>query len=470
MREYYIFPLLFFAIVLTSGCRDKEPPLVAIVSPEDGSLVGDSVPVVIEVRDNSDVYYADLYIDDVYVDRLYGEAGTYMWLTDSLQHFSEHRLRAEAVDMALNDTVSDAISVTVIHPGTMRWQLQLNGYVQGCPAVGADGTVYVTIVESYPGYCYLLAINPDGSQKWQCQIGGGEATSPVIGPDGTIYAWAWISSGMYTTSNFSAIHPTGAPVWEIRNVSGCPAIGADGAIYLGGEEGLHVYNPDGSLRCVYELPYRVYNPAIGADGTIYFGCGDGYVGDYYVYALNPDTTLKWRYGVQLSTEIAIGFDNTIYFGSYDNYLYALDADGSLRWRYRTTYQPIAPVIGYGGLIYTSGYFDGESRYLALDQNGALVWTGFPDVYPRPGRAVAADSTVYFAADKLYAMTPDHQLKWTCGLDEDGNWQITIGTDGMIYVAGGHTLYAINALAPLAKVQSAWPKVRHDERNTGRGGL
>jgi outer membrane protein assembly factor BamB len=471
MSRHCIVPILFFAIVMTSGCRDKEPPLVAIASPEDGSLVGDSVEVVIEVRDESEVYYTDLYIDDVYVDRIYGESGTYIWCTDSLQHWSEHRLHAEAVDMALNDTVSDVISVTVVHPGTIKWVCRSIDNIQACPAIGSDGTIYV--VAAIPGNSmavYLFAMNPDGMLKWQCHLGHpdyGQDPTPSIGPDGTIYV-SGAHSSYPTVTYLVAIHPTGAPKWEVEGVEGCPAIGIDGAVYIGGDEGLHVYNPDGSLRWIYELPYPAYNPAIGSDGTIYFGCGDG-----YVYALDPDATLKWRYEVQLSKEIAIGFDNTIYFGAYDSYLYALSSDGTLKWRYYTGYYRLSPVLGCDGHVYTWSMVDGEGRCVALGPDGELAWSGLPGVWPSFGSAVAiaADSTIYFASDGLYALTPEHQAKWICHIGEWTTFPHAIGNDGTVYAAvRWWGLFAINGLAPLAKTQSAWPKVRHDEKNSGRGGF
>jgi hypothetical protein len=88
-------------------------------------------------------------------------------------------------------------------------------------------------------------------------------------------------------------------------------------------------------------------------------------------------------------------------------------------------------------------------------------------------AIAADSTIYFTSYDcdLYALTPEHQVKWICHIGETPSFPLTIGNDGTVYAADRWWgLFAINGLAPLAKTQSAWPKVRHDEKNTGRGGF
>ena len=63
------------------------------------------------------------------------------------------------------------------------------------------------------------------------------------------------------------------------------------------------------------------SPALGADGAIYVGsCDDN------LYALNPDGSLKWQYttGKPVKSSPAIGVDGTIYVGSDDKYLYAID--------------------------------------------------------------------------------------------------------------------------------------------------
>ena len=56
------------------------------------------------------------------------------------------------------------------------------------------------------------------------------------------------------------------------------------------------------------------SPAIGSDGTIYFGSDDG-----NFYALDSFGNLKWKFPVQnaeiVRSSPAIGADGTIYFGS-----------------------------------------------------------------------------------------------------------------------------------------------------------
>ena len=50
------------------------------------------------------------------------------------------------------------------------------------------------------------------------------------------------------------------------------------------------------------------------------------------YHFNPDSTLRWRYltGGSVISSPAIGSDGTIYVGSADDYLYAVNPDGTLK--------------------------------------------------------------------------------------------------------------------------------------------
>ena len=189
--------------------------------------------------------------------------------------------------------------------------------------------------------------------------------------------------------------------------------------------------PDTLCKWRFQLAARwdVYlysSPAIGPDGTIYVGSSDS-----SLYAVNPDGTLKWRYLTgerRVRSSAAIGSDGTVYFGSDDNYLYALNPDSTLKWRYQT-----------GGNVHASP-------------------------------AIGSDGTVYFGSDDdyLYALNPNGSLKWRYRAGTDIKSSPTIGPDGTIYFTSedGY-LYALKGTGTLAN--SAWPKFRHDLKNTGRVG-
>ena len=74
------------------------------------------------------------------------------------------------------------------------------------------------------------------------------------------------------------------------------------------------------------------SPAIDNEGTVYFGSNDS-----YVYALDPDGKLKWRFKTkgQITSSPAIGPDSTIYQGCNDGRLYDLNPDGTQKWYFQT---------------------------------------------------------------------------------------------------------------------------------------
>ena len=69
---------------------------------------------------------------------------------------------------------------------------------------------------------------------------------------------------------------------------------------------------------------------------------------------------------------------------------------------------------------------------------------------------------------LYAINPDGSLKWRYQTGYRVNSSPAVATDGTVYVGSlNGCLYAIHGDSPLAN--SAWPKFRHDNQNTGRAG-
>jgi len=80
----------------------------------------------------------------------------------------------------------------------------------------------------------------------------------------------------------------------------------------------------GTLKWKFETDDGVYSsPAIGSDGTIYIGSEDG-----NIYAINPDGSKKWAFltGDFVESSPAIGSDGTIYVGSGDGNVYAINGD------------------------------------------------------------------------------------------------------------------------------------------------
>jgi outer membrane protein assembly factor BamB len=184
------------------------------------------------------------------------------------------------------------------------------------------------------------------------------------------------------------------------------------------------------------------SPAIAPDGTIYVGSQDD-----YLYAVNYDGSLKWRFyaGDVVRSSPAIGADGTVYVGSYSNSLYALNpADGSVKWSYLTHGDiTSSPAIAADGTII---FGSSDDTIYALNPDSTVKWKykAGQDVNSSP--SIAADGTIYFGSndDVLYALTPAGTFKWRYETTRDIQGSPAIGPDGTVYFGSldGY-LYAVN---------------------------
>jgi outer membrane protein assembly factor BamB len=256
--------------------------------------------------------------------------------------------------------------------------------------------------------------------------GWSDAHTITIWPPDTLRIWRCLVMEGIPKSNFSS-----------------PAIGPDGTIYVGSQDNyLYAVNPEGTLKWRFQTGDVVRSsPAIAPDGTVYVGSYDN-----HLYAINSDGTLKWSYltGGNVPSSPAIAADGTIVFGSSDGNVYALNPDSTLKWTYsagQAVYS--SPAIAADGTVYCGSNDD----YLyALTSAGALKWrysTG-RDIQSSP--AIAADGTIYVGSFDgfLYALNPDSTLKWSLLTNGQIHSSPSIAADGTVYFGStDNCFYAMN---------------------------
>lgn len=310
----------------------------------------------------------------------------------------------------------------------IKWKFTPGGYVNSStPAVGSDGTIYIGSWDKH-----LYAVNPDGSQKWAFLAGSWFGTSsPAIGSDGTIYVGNW-------DHNLYAVNPDGSEKWHFATgdaIEASPAIGADGTVYTGSDDQkLYAINPDGSKRwdiSVEADPQTI--PAIGADGSIYYGD----------LAINPDGTKKWNMKAGRDVYPTIGVDGTIYRcgGSLDYTLYANNRDGSLKWTFKAEDgMESTPAIASDGTIYVGS---NDFNIYAVNPDGSKKWQFKVDCFPQ-NIVIGRNGIVYalVASGSFYAINPNGSLKWQIATEEETFSVPSLGSDGVIYLGVGKSLYAI----------------------------
>ena len=227
-----------------------------------------------------------------------------------------------------------------------------------------------------------------------------------------------------------------------------PAIGKDGTLYVGyDDEYLYAINPDGTLKWKFKTEGIIYSsPAIGKDGTVYV-CSDS------LYAISPNGSLEWKLYIEGGAETVptIGPDGTIYVGS--TYLYAVYPDGSLKWKFGSGFRFFtSPVIGKSGTIYviSTDMISPQGYLYAIYPDGSLKWMiklnlDSSSIYYY-NVSLDENETVYVKSGDgdLYAINPDGSLKWNVGISESPEAVIPIvGTDGTIYVVTYEGVTAIN---------------------------
>jgi len=206
----------------------------------------------------------------------------------------------------------------------------------GCSWNATSNVSWITITSGSSGsgngtVNYLVSENTGAScQYGTITVAGNTFIVTQAGTSGSCLAnsvWPKFHGNMQNTglSSIDTSANTGTLKWSYttgNSINSSPAIGADGTIYVGSEDGnLYAINPNGGLKWSYTTGSWIESsPAIGADGTIYVGSYDN-----KLYAINPNGTLKWSYttGNYIFSSPAIGADGTIYVGSHDYNLYAI---------------------------------------------------------------------------------------------------------------------------------------------------
>lgn len=348
--------------------------------------------------------------------------------------------------------------------GTLKWKCNI-GPIYSSPAIAKNGTIYVGNLEGY-----LYAVNTNGKVKWSYETGGAIFSSPAIGKNGIVYFGS--NDGF-----LYALTSTGKLKWRHlfstnEYVKSSPAIGNDGIIYVGCGNNFYALSSNGTLKWTFRTNGNILSsPAIGANNTIYFGSNDG-----YLYAINSNGTLKWKFrvGKTFFSSPAIGKNGVIYIGNSDGTLYAVNSNGTLKWKFNSMSEHTCSSVSIGlGPFGEKIYFSSGSYLYALGPNGQLEWKyKIFSNYSLPSSPLVAEKSEWErtiligGGTLLWAITPFGLWKWIYDTQMNIHSSPAVGSDGTIYVGSmSGYLYAINSLNK-ALANSAWPKFRHDNFNSG----
>jgi len=208
---------------------------------------------------------------------------------------------------------------------------------------------------------------------------------------------------------------------------------------------------NGTVKWTFSSGDDIYCiPSIAEDGTIYVPSYDK-----YLYALNSDGSLKWKFHAleehewecALGTPPAIAGDGTVYLTDASfGMIFAVNSDGTEKWKRDMTDGRMAapPSIGPdGNIIIVTTMRD---VFSLNPDDGSTVWhTTFSGGEDETGAIIDAEGTVFVRGGNLKSISSSGSINWEFENGSSVYSSAVFGTDGTIYIGGGdNKLYAVNA--------------------------
>jgi hypothetical protein len=212
---------------------------------------------------------------------------------------------------------------------------------------------------------------------------------------------------------YSTIMNPGIEKWRSPTDNWCfasPVIDASGTIYFGSVY-LYALNPNGSVKWTFSDKYNFgdygSHPAISEDGTIYIATTFSGV----IYAVSPNGMELWNYSSsKIDTSITAANDGMLYYG-HQGGLNALYPNGTLKWTFHTSNDvQSTPAVDDSGIVYFGCH---DFNIYAVYPNGTQKWNYTTAAWVHGSPTIGTDGSIYCGSDDdyLYAFYPNGTLRW-----------------------------------------------------------
>jgi len=252
--------------------------------------------------------------------------------------------------------------------GSFNWEYSANKLSYTYPLM--DNQSYVMFYDSDN---YLYRFDQDGNLEWcvKLDIDRYGYRGIALRTDGDII--------VASRDNIRRVDSSGNVVWTYASGTGLyfyagPTIATNGDIYIGNYwTMLYCIDENGNERWSVPSTYGTYsNAGISIDGHPLFSS----YGANQIWKLDKDTGDNiWSYqvGDRIQTGIQTNVNGTIFFGCDDGYIYALNNDGTLKWRYAVgdKFDYTIPSIAQDGTLYI--YCKDQYLY-AIEESAAPLFT------------------------------------------------------------------------------------------------
>jgi outer membrane protein assembly factor BamB len=323
----------------------------------------------------------------------------------------------------------------------------------GTPIVGLAGLIAVCGFEAQRtggSVGHLVGLDgATGALRWRHRFARGTACTPAIGADGVVYAGAedgvfCAFDGTDGTIRWQKTFPGNNDDFEVT-------LTPDGRLYLATPSAqlLALSSTDGTALWPPSVQLGAAStPAIGAAGVLIATPGA-------VQGIDPSTgAVRWTFqpegqGIFLKACAAVGGDGTVYFGTSNGDFYALDGGtGTKRWKVHTgaSFQS-SPAIGADGTVYFASN-DGDC-YAVDGGDGSVRWKTGGHGPARRDLALTGNQLLLPRQSDLVALSvTDGSLLWSLPIGTSFVGSPTVDTNGRIYYAGvksGESIPAVFAI-------------------------
>ena len=163
----------------------------------------------------------------------------------------------------------DRILYALTRNGTLRWTFPTSAPFSGSPSVGPNGEI---CIGDEAGWLYSL--HPDGSLLWRTRLPSRIRTTPSVSREALVTV-------MTDEGKLFRLDNEGTILWDVAVAQaggeGSPAVDVNGVSYVGTPDGrLSAVSASGKLLWQFDTGDAVHStPAIGPDGALLFGSDDG---------------------------------------------------------------------------------------------------------------------------------------------------------------------------------------------------
>lgn len=357
---------------------------------------------------------------------------------------------------AEHSAASEVSGPQTLNTPTIRFETQATGSAyMGGAVVDAGGDVFV------PTSSGLVGIDQSGVMLpgWPFRSNLSFSTNcPAIAADGTVYA---ISADVGSGTDLYAVTPSGNPKWSVPVHLGSspsnPTVAADGTVYVVGDFQLFAIAPDGTLKWQRSSFDPGATPTVGSDGTLFASGGSTYQQTGGITAFNPDGSVRWNSNLGGSPgdpvsfgTMAIDSNGVVFVGQrrpstgFQTQLLGIDAsNGSILHQAASTcfigtIRPTLAVAPSGNIV--CGTFDGGVSIFSSDLNTSS--TTYVGTSVAPVLAIGADGKIYVTNDApnsaVSILPPSGGILSQFSTTAGTLPFVSIGQDGTLFVAAGYS--------------------------------